>query len=103
MQVAQMKRREFVTLLGGSAAAWPPAARGQQERRVPRVGYVWIGAPGTDDVNAGLRRGLEDMGYVIGRTLVIEERYADGDAGRVPRLIEDLLTLKVDVLATPGT
>jgi putative tryptophan/tyrosine transport system substrate-binding protein len=97
-----MRRRDFITLLGGTAA-WPLAARAQQERRVPRLGYVWIGAPGTDDVNAGLRRGLEDRGYVIGRTIVIEERYANGDAGRVARLIEELLTLKVDVLATPGT
>jgi putative tryptophan/tyrosine transport system substrate-binding protein len=97
-----MRRREFITMLGG-AATWPLAARAQQERRVPRVGYVWIGDPGTDDVNAGLSRGLQERGYVVGRTLLLEERYANGDAGRVPGLIEELLALKVDVLATPGT
>src|ERR1700757_509379 len=97
-----MRRREFITMLGG-AATWPLAVRAQQERRVPRVGYVWIGDPGTDDVNAGLSRGLQERGYVVGRTLLLEERYANGDAGRVPELIQELLGLKVDVLATPGT
>jgi putative ABC transport system substrate-binding protein len=96
-----MRRRDFVTLLG-SAATWPLAARAQQPRRVPRVGYVWIGAPGTDESTAGLRRGLEDRGYVLGRTLILEERYANGDARRVPDLIAELLALNVDVLATPG-
>ncbi|WP_074128684.1 ABC transporter substrate-binding protein [Bradyrhizobium sp. NAS96.2] len=70
---------------------------------MPRVGYVWIGAPGTDESTAGLRRGLEDRGYVLGRTLVLEERYANGNAKRVPDLIAELLALNVDVLATPGT
>ncbi|WP_050426481.1 ABC transporter substrate-binding protein [Bradyrhizobium tropiciagri] len=97
-----MSRRKFISLLGGTIA-WPFVARAQQPRRVPRVGYVWIGAPGTDESTVGLRRGLEDRGYVIGRTLMLEERYANGDAGRVPGLIAELLALKVDVLATPGS
>jgi ABC-type uncharacterized transport system substrate-binding protein len=98
----ELRRREFITLLGG-AATWPLAARAQQERRVPRVGYVWIGDPGTDESIDGLRQGLEDRGYVLGRNLALEERYAKGNADRVPALIAELLALKVDVLATPGT
>jgi putative ABC transport system substrate-binding protein len=96
-----MRRREFITLIGG-AAAWPLAARAQQTGRVPRVGYVWIGAP--PNVSAdGLRRGLEDRGYMLGRNLILEERYAHGKAEHVPDLIAELLTLKVDVLVTVGT
>jgi putative ABC transport system substrate-binding protein len=103
MQFDHLKRRDFLTLLG-SAAAWPLAARAQQPGGVPRVGYVWIGVPERDDSFAGLRRGLEERGYVIDRTLLLDEgRYANGDAGRVPELIAELLTLKVDLLATPGT
>jgi putative ABC transport system substrate-binding protein len=98
-----MRRREFITLLSSAAAAWPLAARAQQSGRAPRVGYVWIGAPGSDASIDGLRRGLEDRGYVLGRNLVLEERYANGNAERTPALVAELLALKVDVLATPGT
>jgi putative ABC transport system substrate-binding protein len=97
-----MKRREFITVLGGAVVAWPRAARSQKSG-VPRIGYVWIGARGTDVSNAGLRQGFADLGYVIGRNLVLEERYADGDPTRVPALIAELLALNVDVLLTPGT
>jgi len=95
-----MRRREFIALLG-SAAAWPIAVDAQQP--APRVGYVWIGTRGTDVSNDGLRKGLADKGYVIGRTLILEERYAEGDAERIPALIAELLALNVDVLVTPGT
>jgi putative ABC transport system substrate-binding protein len=101
-----MRRREFITLLGGAAAApivWPITVHAQQSGRIPRVGYVWIGAPGTDENNAALVQGLEERGYVMGRTLLLEARYANGNAARVPELIAELLALKVDVLATPST
>ena len=97
-----MKRREFFTLLCGALVAWPRIARSQKQA-VPRVGYIWIGARGTDVSNAGLRQGLTDLGYVIGRDLILEERYANGNPDRVPRLIDELLALNVDVLVTPGT
>jgi putative ABC transport system substrate-binding protein len=61
-----MKRREFFTLLGGGVVAWPRGARSQKPA-VPRVGYIWIGARGTDVSNAGLRQGLTDLGYVVGK------------------------------------
>jgi ABC-type uncharacterized transport system substrate-binding protein len=97
-----MKRREFFMLLCGALVAWPRIARSQKQA-VPRVGYIWIGARGTDVSNAGLRQGLTDLGYVIGRDLILEERYANGNPDRVPGLIAELLALNVDVLVTPGT
>jgi putative ABC transport system substrate-binding protein len=97
-----MNRREFITLLGGAVVGWPGAARSQNPA-VPRVGYIWIGARGTDVSNAGLRQGLADFGYVVGRNLVLEERYANGNPERVPGLIAELLALNVDVLLTPGS
>jgi putative ABC transport system substrate-binding protein len=101
-----IRRREFIALLGSASSsciAWPTAAHAQQPGRVPRVGYVWIGAPGTDENKAGLVQGLEGRGYVIGRTLLLETRYANGNVALVPQLIAELLALKIDVLATPST
>jgi putative ABC transport system substrate-binding protein len=98
-----MKRRNFVALLGAAVTVMPLAAHAQQPA-VPRVGYVWGGVRGTDlYYQTGFRRGLADLGYVVGRNLLLEERYADGEPERVPALIAELLTLNVDVLVTPGT
>src|SRR5947208_1864302 len=96
-----MRRRDFVRLLG-AAAAWPLVARAQRSG-TPKVGYVWIGERSTDVSGAGLRQGLVDKGYEIGRNLALEERYAHGDSEKVPALIAELLALKVDVLVTVGT
>src|ERR1700722_6552778 len=99
---AAMRRREFLRV-AGVAAALPIASRAQQPD-IPRVGHVWIGAKGTDGASgAGRRRGLADRGCVIGQSLILEERYADGEIEKVPALIADLLALKVNVLATVGT
>jgi len=70
---------------------------------MPKVGFVWTGGPDDDVSSAGLRRGLLDRGYVIGRNLAFEDRYARGDLEKVPALIDELLALKVDVLVTVGT
>jgi ABC-type uncharacterized transport system substrate-binding protein len=67
------------------------------------VGYVWIGPRGTDANNAGLRQGLADRGWIVGRNLTLEERYADGNADHISALIAELLALNVDVLVTPAT
>ena len=97
-----MLRREFITLASGVIAAWPPAASAQQPA-LPKVGYVWIGERERDVSGAGLRQGLTDKGYEIGRNLALEERYAQGDVEKVPALLAELLALKVDVLVTVGT
>ena len=97
-----MTRRQFIKLVTGAAAGWPLVARAQQAA-LPRVGYVWIGARGTDVTGAGLRKGLAELGYEIGRSLILEERYADGDSARVPALISDLLAARVNVIVTVGT
>jgi len=96
-----MKRREFIGLLG-AATACPLAARAQRSS-VPKVGYVYVGERGSDVSARGLRQGLADKGYEIGRNLVLEDRYADGNSDKVPALIAELLALKVDVLVTVGT
>src|SRR5581483_8339944 len=96
-----MKRRQFIALLG-AAASWPLAARAQQAA-MPRVGYVWIGARGTDVTGKGLRKGLAELGYEVGRNIILEDRFAEDDSARVPALIADLLAQKVDVLVTVGS
>ena len=97
-----MKRREFFTLLGGAAAAWPLASLAQQPA-LPRVGYVFVGTRGTDASGAGLRKGLAELGYEVGRNIALEERYADGDSAKVPGLISELVAGRVDVLVTVGS
>jgi putative tryptophan/tyrosine transport system substrate-binding protein len=97
-----MKRRDFLRVICGAAATWPLAARAQGSS-VPKVGYVYVGERGTDISGPGLRQGLADKGYEIGRNLVLEDRYADGNSDKVPALIDELLALKVDVLVTVGT
>ena len=97
-----MLRREFITLASGVIAAWPRAASAQQPA-LPKVGYVWIGERERDVSGAGLRQGLTDKGYEIGRNLALEERYAQGDVEKVPALLAELLALKVDILVTVGT
>jgi putative ABC transport system substrate-binding protein len=98
---AAVRRRDVIALIAGAAIASPLTAHGQQSA-VPRVGYVWIGPRGTDVSIAGLRQGFADKGYIVGRSLVLEERYANGKPELVPELIAELLALKVDVLTTPG-
>jgi putative ABC transport system substrate-binding protein len=97
-----MKRREFLSGLGGAVIASTHRAIAQQAA-VPRVGFVWIGTPDTDVSGAGLRKGLADLGYEIGRNITVETRAAFGDSAKVPFLIVDLLAQKVDVLVTVGS
>lgn len=99
-----MKRREFITLIGGTAAILPLAARAQQSSKVLRIGMLeTIGA----ELNAGnlgaLRKSLGDLGYAEGQNLVIEYRSADGRAERFPEAAAQLVSLNVDVIVTRGT
>ena len=96
-----MKRREFIAGLGG-AAAWPLVARAQQ-RAVPVVGYL-SGELAEPDASrlVGFRRGLNQAGYVEGRNFVIEYRWAEGQADRLPALVADLVQLQVTVIVAAG-
>src|SRR5499426_47829 len=97
----RMKRREFMTLLGGAAAAWPLAARAQQTARLPRIGILWpnpVTASG-HFVDA-FRQGLGELGYVEGRNMTIEFRTAEGTMERLPDLAAELVRLPVEVILT---
>src|SRR5256885_13818018 len=91
-----MKRREFITLLGGTAAAWPLAVRAQLPAgRVYRVGYLAIASR----VKV-FEEGLRSLGYRVGENVVIEYRFTDGEVERLPALAADLVRLGVDVIVT---
>src|SRR5262245_64050921 len=99
-----MKRREFITLLGGAAAAWPLAARGQQPGKLPTIGFS-----GTTTAAAQVQRTaafvqrLHQLGWIEGRTIAIEYRWAEGRYERFAEIAAEFTRLKVDVIVTTAT
>jgi len=101
--IAKMKRREFITLLGG-AAGWPLVARAQQPGMLPTIGYLGSATPATQGqwVAAFVQR-LRELGWIEGRTIAIEYRWAEGRTERAADIAAELVQRKVDVIVTSGT
>jgi putative tryptophan/tyrosine transport system substrate-binding protein len=97
------KRREFITLLGG-AAAWPLAASAQQPGRLPTIGFLGESTPsGQREWVAAFEQRLRELGWIRGRDVAIEYRWAEGRNERFADIVADVIRLKVDVIVTQGT
>jgi putative ABC transport system substrate-binding protein len=97
-------RRAFLGTLAGSLLAAPLAAGAQQAGKVPRIGILWVYSPSVGSVFAdAFRQGLRGLGYVEGRTILLEERWAEGKFDRLPSLAGELVRLNVDVIVTAST
>jgi putative ABC transport system substrate-binding protein len=99
-----MRRREFITLLSSGAAAWPLAARAQQPGKLPTIGFLGAYTPSIQNQwTAAFLIRLRDLGWIEGRTVAIEYRWAEGRDERFTEIAAELVRLKVDVIVTGGT
>src|SRR5205807_10450671 len=99
-----MKRREFITLLGSAAAAWPLAAHAQQPGKLPSIGFLGAGtASAWSPWVAAFVQRLRELGWIEGRNVAIEYRWAEGRFDRTPEIIAEFARLKVDVIVTHAT
>jgi putative ABC transport system substrate-binding protein len=100
-----MRRRDFITLLGGAAAAWPMEARAQERLPTPTIGWLDLIDPNSDTIAGGtlvgFKQGLAEQGYVVGQNVNLEFRNAQGDAERARVLAADLVRRQVAVIVTP--
>jgi putative tryptophan/tyrosine transport system substrate-binding protein len=103
MQFDQLKRREFITLLGG-AAAWPLAASAQQSGKLPTIGFLGQSTrSATSEWTAAFVQRLRELGWIDGRNVAIEYRWGEGRNERFAEIAAEFVRLKVDVLVTAGT
>jgi putative tryptophan/tyrosine transport system substrate-binding protein len=99
-----MKRRKFITLLGGAAAAWPLAARAQQPGKLPTIGFLGATTPLVESQRlAAFVQRLRELGWMEGRNVAIEVRWAEGRSERFAEIAAELVRLKVDVILTHNT
>jgi putative tryptophan/tyrosine transport system substrate-binding protein len=100
-----MRRRQFIRLMGGAAAAWPFAARGQSARKLPRIGYLSdeTATPNLLHSNGSIMGRLREIGYDEGRNFVVEYRYVGGNPEQLKSAAGELVTLPVDVILAVGT
>jgi putative tryptophan/tyrosine transport system substrate-binding protein len=104
MQFGQLKRREFITLFCGAAAAWPLAAHAQQAGKLPTIGFLGSGTPSTQGQwAAAFVQRLRELGWIENRTVAIEYRWAEGRDERFAEIAAEFIRLKVDVIVTYGT
>ena len=98
-----IRRREFITLLGGAAAAWPLTARAQAPTRHPLVAILVGGTPASATWLSGFRERMNALGYVEGRNYDVVYRFGEGDLTRMPGLAEELVQVKPNVIVTANT
>jgi len=101
-----MQRREFITLLGGGAVAWPLAGRAQQPDRLRRIGFVTVNDESDPEAQlmvAAFRKGLEEFGWTDGRNIRIDYRFGGGDATLMPKLAKELVELRPDMIVAATT
>jgi putative ABC transport system substrate-binding protein len=98
-----MRRRSFIGTLGGAVMAGSVPGLAQNPGRVPHIGYIWIGAEGSDRATRpGLQKGLRELGYLEGRDIVIDFRYAEGSIDRLRELVAQTVASNVDLIVVPG-
>jgi putative tryptophan/tyrosine transport system substrate-binding protein len=102
VQFDQLNRRDILTLFGAAAAAWPAAAWSQQRTALPRVGILLYSSPRDDPQMAAFGGGLRDLGYIEGQNIILDYRYAEGRAEKLPALAAVLVRLQPDVIIAVG-
>src|SRR5258706_615180 len=98
-----MRRRDFITLFGGAAAAWPLAALAQQAGKLPTIGFLGADASAFGPWTAAFVAHLRELGWIEGRTIAIEYRWSQGRTERYAEIAAEFVRLKVDVIVTVGS